>query len=165
MGILGLTFGIYNLLGLVDEIAPLLNIVFQIFEDIKYFMFILTITLFTFAACFFLIAQNQVNFNNIDEADLAIYPIKYDTGGGAIWYVFDILLGNFATKQFGHGDKNSQGMLYFLFILSVFIIMIHLLNMLIAIMGNTYQVNNEKSTQITYRDHLKFVLDNWFLLD
>ena len=37
--------------------------------------------------------------------------------------------------------------------------------MLIAIMGNTFAIRNEVIELVKYQDHLKFVLDNWFLLD
>ena len=40
---------------------------------------------------------------------------------------------------------------------------IHLLNMLIAYMGETFGTNNEKGEQIKIKDHLSFVLDNWYL--
>ena len=42
--------------------------------------------------------------------------------------------------------------------------MIHLLNMLIAIMGNTFAERSAVIDKIYYRDHLKFVLDNWYLI-
>ena len=43
--------------------------------------------------------------------------------------------------------------------------LIHLLNMLIAIMGNTFGNRNEVAEQIKIRDHLAFVIDNWYLKD
>ena len=35
--------------------------------------------------------------------------------------------------------------------------------MLIAIMGDTVSKNNEVQNQIKIKDHLGFVLDNWYL--
>ena len=35
--------------------------------------------------------------------------------------------------------------------------------MLIAIMGDTFSKNNVISNQLKIRDHLQFVLDNWYL--
>lgn len=35
--------------------------------------------------------------------------------------------------------------------------------MLIAIMGNTFTIGNETEEQTKYREHLRFVVDNWFL--
>ena len=43
--------------------------------------------------------------------------------------------------------------------------LIHLLNMLIAIMGNTFAERSEVAEEIKSKDHLVFVLDNWHLLD
>ena len=42
--------------------------------------------------------------------------------------------------------------------------MIHLLNMLIAIMGNTFAERSADIDKIYYKDHLNFVLDNWYIL-
>lgn len=36
-------------------------------------------------------------------------------------------------------------------------------NMLIAIMGETFATNLEVAHYVKIRDHLSFVLDNWFL--
>lgn len=41
----------------------------------------------------------------------------------------------------------------------------HLMNMLIAIMGNTFAVRSEIASEIRIRDHLTFVIDNWYLSD
>lgn len=51
-----------------------------------------------------------------------------------------------------------------LYLFGVFIFSLHLMNMLIAIMGNTYAIRNEVVNEVKYADHLSFVLDNWFLL-
>ena len=37
--------------------------------------------------------------------------------------------------------------------------------MLIAIMGNTFSTRNLIASEIRVRDHLKFVIDNWYLSD
>ena len=39
-----------------------------------------------------------------------------------------------------------------------------MLNMLIAIMGNTFSQRNEVADQIKMKDHLGFVIDNWYLM-
>ena len=43
--------------------------------------------------------------------------------------------------------------------------LIHLLNMLIAIMGDTFGKRNEVAEQVKIKDHLAFVIDNWYLKD
>jgi hypothetical protein len=41
--------------------------------------------------------------------------------------------------------------------------MIHLLNFLIAIMGQTFSDNNDVKELDTLRSHLRFVLSNWWM--
>lgn len=55
--------------------------------------------------------------------------------------------------------------LFILYYVGVFIFMIHLMNMLIAIMGNTFAIRNEVISEVKCQDHLQFVIDNWFLLE
>ena len=55
-------------------------------------------------------------------------------------------------------------MLYLIYVLAIILINIHLLNMLIAIMGDTYTKRNNCWEQIIYKDHLQFVIDNFFVL-
>lgn len=45
---------------LMDEVAPLVNIILQVFKDIYWFVLLFTISLFCFAVSFFLIGQNQL---------------------------------------------------------------------------------------------------------
>lgn len=53
-------------LQLVDQVAPLIDIAVQIVLDITWFMFILVLYCASFSFCFYLLAQNQINFDNID---------------------------------------------------------------------------------------------------
>lgn len=39
------------------------------------------------------------------------------------------------------------------------------MNMLIAIMGNTFAERREVGAQIMVKDHLRFVMDNWLLMN
>jgi len=45
---------------LVDELAPLVSIIFKIFYDIRFFVVTLTIGIFAFANAFYLIGKNQI---------------------------------------------------------------------------------------------------------
>ena len=50
--------------------------------------------------------------------------------------------GNTEAEHFVKGDASQLTMLKGLYMAGVFIFMIHLMNMLIAIMGNTYVMRN-----------------------
>jgi hypothetical protein len=44
---------------LIDEISPLVNIIFVILRDIKYFMVIFLISIIAFSSAFLVIGKNQ----------------------------------------------------------------------------------------------------------
>ena len=52
-----------------------------------------------------------------------------------------------------------------MFVITTFIIMIHLLNMLIAVMGNTFTERAEIAKELLYKNHLHFVRDHWHLIN
>ena len=86
------------------------------------------------------------------------------TLGGSFYYISDLVISNTNTAPFAYGAASQRNFLFFVYFLGVFIFMIHLMNMLIAIMGDTYAIRNEVQEEIKYQDHLNFVLDNWFLI-
>lgn len=149
-------------MSLVNEIAPLVTIIFKVFYDILNFMLVLAIVILAFANSFYLIGKNQAQFDDIEN--VSDYPLYFKIEG-ALQYVYLISLG-----ETGEGDDNyikgnnpsSQIILWVLFVLLTFTVCIHLLNMLIAIMGETFTENNEVAEQNRIREHLRFVMDHWY---
>lgn len=58
----------------------------------------------------------------------------------------------------------TQIILWVLFVAATFLVLIHMLNMLIAVMTETFTVNNENKQETRLKEHLQFVVDNWFTL-
>lgn len=162
-GVIFMFFKLAYFLSLIDDISPLIDIVYRIFYDIGYFLFILFSTGFAFAYSFYLIAQNQKNFDSLTEYDVTKRKIIYDSVTGSMWYMINLLLGQTDTAPFSSGDASQDAFLKLIFALAAFIIMIHLLNMLIAIMGNTYSQRRDQEDALRYKDHLRFVLDNFHM--
>ena len=52
---------------LVDDIAPLIDIIIRIFGDIKWFMFVYICVLCAFSFAFYLLGANQIQFDEIPE--------------------------------------------------------------------------------------------------
>ena len=65
--------------------------------------------------------------------------------------------------SFTIGAGNMELPLNLVFWGACFIIIILMLNMLIAIMGNTFEIGNQTQEQQKYKEHLRFVVDNWFM--
>ena len=153
-------------LSLIDSIAPLMDNIAQVFWDIRYFIFVLVLQLIAFASCFYLLGQNQLQFDNISEEELATVGVKYDTFIHSIWYVYyNYILGTKNYSSFDLGDATQTPLLYILFIWASTYMLMILLRMLIAIMGNTFTTRNKVAKMVKVKDHLRFVMDNWHLRD
>ena len=92
--------------------------------------------------------------------------IPYDSFGRSIWYVyFNYMMGGKNHYPFSLGAGSQSNFLYFLFIVASVYIDTILLKMLIAIMGSTFAVRKSVANEIKIKDHLRFLLDNWHLMD
>ena len=80
-------------------------------------------------------------------------------------YVSQMIIGNTDIVGYDYGEKSQYYVLISLFFISTFIIILHFLNMLIAIMGNTYAERREVGELTMVKDHLRFVMDNWLLMN
>lgn len=94
-----------------------------------------------------------------DSGDEIELP-SYENWVGALQNIYLLGLGDFNTDDYEMGDGSSGWILWLFFVISSFLLLIHLLNMLIAIMGETFSQNNEIKKKAQIRNHLRFVLDN-----
>lgn len=53
--------------------------------------------------------------------------------------------------------------LWIMFIAASFVCLVHMLNMLVAIMGDTFAKNGEVSEQMIIKEKLNFVIDNYWI--
>ena len=79
--------------------------------------------------------------------------------------IYLMVLGDFSTSNFNFGNGSQSTILHILFSMVSFLMTVHLLNMLIAIMGNTFNARVEIEAEIQLRHHLRFIMDNWNLKD
>ena len=146
---------------LIDDLAALVLIIFQVFRDIAYFVVTMFIAICACANAFYLIGKNQVQF---DIPTGGPYP-QYHTVEGAFKYIYLMALGELGVddNNFAMGAASQGPVLWLLFLLAAFTLCIHLLNMLIAIMSETFAKNSEAADQNRMREHLHFIMDNWWM--
>ena len=116
------------------------------------------IILFSFSNAFYLIARNQT----AGQSQAVIDNIEYATFTGSFLHVYRLALGDFNLDMYSEGNDNYLVLIMF-WTFASFLLLIHLLNMLIAIMGETFSVNNEVKDVQMLRSHLQFVMDNWWI--
>ena len=128
-------------------------------------MVVLILYLVMLANCFKIMAATQLDFyppdNDLMQSKIEAYGEKW----ASYWYVANFIIGNTDTSTFSQGDQQTEFVLKSIFVTASVVIILHFLNMLIAIMGNTFSERTEVGAQIMVRDHLRFVMDNWMLLN
>jgi hypothetical protein len=87
---------------LVDEIAPLIDIIIQVFIDIKWFLFVFMCFIVSFGVAFYLFGKNQIELDNLDEKSLILLP--YKTIPSSILFMWDVCLGGGGSSSFSLGD-------------------------------------------------------------
>lgn len=143
-------------LALIGQIAPLVDIIFVILRDIKYFTAIFIIALIAFINAFYLIGKNQKELATSPEE---IPP--YATWVDAAHHVYTSSLGEFDTGFYFNNPMSVW--LIILFTCMSFFMCIHMLNMLIAIMGESFANNNIVAESKKRISQLAFVVDNWWI--
>lgn len=133
---------------LFGEIAPLIDIIFVILNDLAHFMIIYCVALTAFIIAFYVVGQNQMELElkawseaGADPAEKP-EPTAYFTLQGAVIHVYLSSLGEFNVDDYTRSEGLVKNFLLMLFFFLSFFMCIHLLNMLIAIMGNSFERNS-----------------------
>jgi hypothetical protein len=149
-----------------SKLAPLVYILFEVFADITWFILVILIMFLAFSSAFYLLGQNQIQFDELsgvpNEEGESEVPL-YTTPMNSMLFMFYILLGEVGfSGAFESGKKNQAGALWVLFVIATFFFIIVMMNMLVAIMGETFVKNYEIEEQNVLRTKLRFVIDNWY---
>ena len=147
-------FGILYYLQPFKPTGPLIRMISQIIIDIRWFVFVLAISIFAVANSFFVLLNPQritcdSNDPTIGGCDVTL--TKFQNPGTAIFYSFTMLiLGGFDWKVDDFLQGDWQIAVQILFSLAMVFITIVLLNLLIAIMGNGYDtIQMEAAMQLS----------------
>ena len=60
-------------MSLINATAPLIDNISEVISDIKFFIVVMLIQIVAFASSFFIISQNQIDFDNLEDGDLLAY--------------------------------------------------------------------------------------------
>ena len=88
---------------------------------------------------YWLCGNNQVIYNGVNREE-----IDYNSFPKAMWFVYNLLFGLSETGSFFKGGGLTQAMLFWNYIIMQFAMNITLMNMLIAIMGETFSNQSDK---------------------
>jgi len=133
-------------LKLIPMLTKHIEAFFDIAASIGTFIVMFLLFILAFSIAFWILGRNQIQYDNLASNE----DPDYATFWSALWYVWNICIGNASGDSFFLGDNASiekstwnHTYLIILFIIATFILLIHLLNMLIAIMSDQFATNNE----------------------
>lgn len=135
--------------------AALIRMIVEITQDMFVFTIIYFIAIVGFADAFFILAYN-LNSNEENEMFDNNFLL-------AIIYSYRTGLGDFDTAAFE--NSNDKGLWYVLFVVQTVFIQIVLLNLLIAIMGDTFDKVTEKREESKLKEICEMMSDYEGIVD
>ena len=123
-----------------DSTSQLIRMIIETVKDIRYFLFVLLIGIFGFAGGFYILqfglAKLQTDSDSTDHLFVGTNPVL------AVIYIYQLVMGNFNLGNYPEYENVNTFEFYFiwfLFVVSCLFLVIVLMNLLIAIMGSTFQ--------------------------
>mgnify|MGYP001578288496 CR=1 FL=1 len=151
MGVIILWIKLFYFLRVFETTSRLIRMIMEIVNDMKNFLIVLVIGILGFANGFYIISQNQVN----TEA-----PFAGETFSKAVIYTYRLTLGDFATDDFYNLTGIDVVIVWIMFIFASLFVVIVLLNLLIAMMGDTFGRVLENITNLTIREKVLLISEN-----
>lgn len=133
--------------------AAFIRMITEVIKDMSIFTLIFILGVITFANTFFML--DGANTNLIEER------VAGDSWFQTIAYIYINSMGEFDTDGFGKSEHSSALWLYWLG--CTVMMQIIMLNLLIAIMGDTFDKVQEKREQARIRENCALMYENWFV--
>ena len=150
ISVLVLYFKLFYFLRIFFATAYLIRMIIEIIKDMKFFVGVLMIATIAFANAFYILGRNSAPDDNLaGENFIDAFIFTYKMG-----------LGDFITDGFGTRDEE---ILWIFFLLNSLIILIVLLNLVIAIMGDTFDRVQETQENSMLKELTNMIRENEFL--
>jgi len=151
ISVLVLYFKLFYFLRIFFATAYLVRMIIEIMLDMKFFVTVLMIATIAFANAFYILGRNssEEDGNLAGENFMDAFIFSYKMG-----------LGDFITDGFGTRDEE---ILWIFFLFNSLIILIVLLNLVIAIMGDTFDRVQETQENSMLKELTNMIRENEFL--
>jgi hypothetical protein len=145
---------LFYFLRIFHPTAAFIRMITEIVKDMTTFTFILILAIIAFANCFYIIDGGvSPGTNRVSGENLYLTLLNtYSTG-----------LGDFATDEYT--SSPHEVLLWVFFYLCTLLIQIVLLNLLIALMGDTFDKVQEIKEQAKLKEVCRIISENWHFLN
>jgi ABC-type multidrug transport system fused ATPase/permease subunit len=152
VAVLVIWFRFFYLLRVISTTAYLIRMILEIIWDMKWFTLALFIAICAFGNSLYVIGRNA-------DDNLAGTNLLY----GFI-YSYKLGFGDFDTDNFAGYRKSDEGIIWGLWLIDTVVILIILLNLVIAIMGDTYDNVTETQEAAKLQEFCQMMRENEFLI-
>ena len=140
---------VFYFLRIFNATASLVRMIIEIAHDMKYFFVVLMLAVVAFANAFYILTVNQPSVD-------ALVPYSFV-------FSYRMGLGDFDTDSFG--ETKDEILLWVLWFVNTLLINIMLLNLLIAIMGDTFERVLETMENSMLKEITQMMQENEFLFN
>jgi hypothetical protein len=137
--------------------SSLIRMIVQVVFDIRYFLFILFLTVCAFGDAYGVISAGNPPTVDTDYGQF----VDYESYIGGILYVYRMTLGDFSTSKFG---KVNTFLSWCLFMTCSIFNMIIMLNLLISIIAESYSRISENIDAAAEQEKASMVAENSFMI-
>ena len=141
--------------------------ILEIVNDMKNFMIVLFIGIIGFTGGFYIL-QKGLGFTENDKGEKELVRFAGETPFKAFIYTYRMVLGDFQLDNFNDYEENlpiEYYLIWIIFIVGSLFLVIVLLNLLIAIMGDTFGRTLELIPQLIIREKVMLISENEALID
>ncbi|CDW77734.1 wd-40 repeat protein [Stylonychia lemnae] len=145
----------FYFLRIFDSSSHLVRTIIEITFDIRNFLFVFFLGIIGFGTSFYILSNN-----NLKEKEGAVFIESF---WESFIFSYRMALGDFQLDDFP--KATDIFLIYTLFVICSLFSAVILLNMLVAIMGDSFNRVNETSENQIVREHLQLIVENDFLFD
>jgi len=140
----------FYFLRIFDQTATLIRMIVEIVNDMKNFLIVLIVAIIGFSQGYYVLQQGDPN----NFAGPGVM--------NSIIYSYNLALGEFGLDYFSDGDTGTLDafICWFIFIIATMFVVIVLLNLLIAIMGDSFSRVMENITNLSVREKVMMIAEN-----
>lgn len=142
----------FYFLRVFETTSRLIRMIIEIVNDMTNFLIVLTIGILGFSGGFYILQQGTSSAENL-------YPVG-EVPMNVIW-TYRLAMGDFQIDFFDElGSQTDYVLAWILFVVGTLFLVIVLLNLLIAIMGDTFSRVLENITNLSVREKVMLVSEN-----
>lgn len=147
-------FKLFYFLRLLPQFSSMVRLIISVFVSVKTFIFIFMLFVIATANCMYILQQSGINNPGPDfDSDNVFASTPFE----AFLYTWELAIGD---VQYDFSTSNNQTFCYILYLVSVFVLNIMLLNLIINIMGGAYEDSMAIANEARRQEQISMILEN-----